>query len=138
MSKVLVPFKFTAEQLPNASVAPAFKVPSLTVVVPVYVFVFANIWTPVPVLTILPLVPVIVPAYVAGAALSAQPMLNVFDPKVTVPFVPGAVKDPIALSNPVMSNVAEAALAIVTAEQLPKAVVLPAFNVPMDTVVGPV
>ena len=97
---------------------------------------------PVPIL-LKPPVPEILPAYAAGVVLS-PPTVSVAAPRITLPpLVPPPVSKPIYVSKPVMSSIALAALAIVTAEFLPNAPLIPgtdatsALRMPAVTVVAP-
>ena len=67
------------------------------------------------------------------------PKVRVAVPSFTSPpAAPPPASEPMVLLNTSRSSVAPAALPIVTAELLPKALVVPAFSVPPLTVVAPV
>ena len=91
---------------------------------------------PVPVL-VKPPVPLITPAKAVSVLL--PPVVKVPAPSVTLPPVaPPPAKEPMLTLLPFKSRTTPAVLARVTAELLPKALVLPACKVPSSIAVPPV
>ena len=125
----------------NAEDTPSFNVPALIVVPPVNVLAPERVNVPEPLLVKAP-VPLMMPAYAAG--LVVPPTVSIAAPSVTLPpVVPPPVIEPICVLYNVISMIAVASFAIVTAELLPNAPlvfateVTPALRVPALTVVAP-
>ena len=113
-------------------------VPLLMTMLGTLLVVGDNERVPVPVLTRLPVGPVIVPRNPAGLVLS-PPTVKVAEPSKSVPpRLPPPLSEPIELLKLLRSRVTPLELLSVTAALLPNAVVLPARRVPLVTLTGAV
>ena len=151
-SGVVKPFKstvafnaieVTADVVLSASLLPSINLPTLTVVIALYVFTPLNCQVPVPFFVNVP-VPLITPDAVATPAPvppKIPAVVSVISPDAVAAVALLFTKEPLsvmgsAVVEPFKSRVAPDAT-VVEADVLPKAPLLPTVNVPVLTVVPP-
>ena len=125
---------------PNPVALPNFRVPVVTVVAPLYVLAPDKVHVPAPVFCRVPVLPIIPDEVTLPLPPKIAAVVRVMAPDAIAAVALLFTKDPLtvkssAVVNPFKSNVADNEMVVLTV--VPKAALLPNFNVPTLTVPFP-